>query len=131
MLRITKSQKNLGSGSKNLEIKMFSGTLIGRQLAITKLLVCGRNSKPRTDAPHRFIISFYCKQLLFSTILAACLISIKQFLLTSDGLILKMRKLDPREFVNTTPSLIICDSMFSDFSSAHTDYSNIPVFHNV
>lgn len=67
MLRITKSQKNLGSGSKNLEIKMFSGTLIGRQLAITKLLVCGRNSKPRTDAPHRFlkygIISASCQTI--------------------------------------------------------------------
>ena len=42
-----------------------------------------------------------------------------------------MRKLDPREFVNTAPYLIICDSVFSDFSSTHTDYSNISVFYNV
>lgn len=45
---------------------MFSGTLIGRQLAITKLLVCGRNSK-LTDAPYRFlkygIISASCQTI--------------------------------------------------------------------
>ena len=48
---------------------------------------------------HRLVISFYCRQLLFSTILAPHLISIKQFLLTNDRLILKMRKLWERERV--------------------------------
>lgn len=46
---------------------MFSGTLTGRQLAITKLLVCGRNAKLLTDAPYRFlkygIISASCQTI--------------------------------------------------------------------
>lgn len=86
----------------------------------------GWSSYLHTDAPTDWLSPFTVNSFSFPLFLAALLYFNKVIWANQWWTHFKHEEiLDPREFMNTTLSLIICDSVFSDFSSTHTDYSNI------